>query len=106
MRSPSRFVSRSLRVALLSLAIAAMGLAGATVADLPQAHADDDLPVAVGVKLIARADVEIQKVVIARSTKLEVTATAPTTLDVALPDGHVLHKIPMNRVRYFFDVVR
>ena len=40
----------------------------------------------------------------ARDPRLaKLNQTAP---DVALPDGYVLHKIPVHRIRYFFDVVR
>ena len=93
-------------MAIASLAMGAAAFAVTSATELPRAQADDDPPVAVGVMLVARTDVEIQKVVIARSTKLEVTKTASDTIDVALPDGYVLHKIPKNRIRYFFDVVR
>ena len=105
MRSLLHASKRPLRIAVLSIALAA-GVIVPTVAEISVAQADDDAPIAAGVKLVARTDVEIQKVVIARATKIEVMAAAGSTVDVALPDGYVLHKIPVHRIRYFFDVVR
>lgn len=66
----------------------------------------EDAPLAPGATLIARTDVEIEKVVIARSSRLEITATNEKTADIALPDGHVIHKVPKARILYFFEVVR
>jgi 2-hydroxychromene-2-carboxylate isomerase len=106
MRMALRATHRPLRAGLLSAALLAGAfLAPAAVA--PQiALAEEDPPVAAGTTIVARADCEIQKVVIARSTRLEITAATPTTVDVALPDGFVLHKVAKARIRYFFDVVR
>ncbi len=70
------------------------------------AHADEEVPLSVGTTLVARSDCELQKVVIARGAKLHVTGSAAKTVDVALQDGYVLKRIPMGRIRYFFDVVR
>ena len=106
MRMALRATHRPLRAGLLSAALLA-GAVFAPAAVAPQiALAEEDPPVAAGTTIVARADCEIQKVVIARSTRLEITAATPTTVDVALPDGFVLHKVAKARIRYFFDIVR
>jgi hypothetical protein len=102
----ARALARPVRAALICAALASAALAAPSLTGAAVARADDDPPVRVGTTLIARGDCELQKVVIARSTKLEVTAAAASTVDVALPDGAVLHRVPLNRIRYFFDVVR
>ncbi len=105
-----RVVVRALRQPVRAAFFAAALLGGVILASavaVPQiALADEDPPVAVGATIVARADCELQKVVIARSTRLEITAATPTTVDVALPDGYILRKVEKARIRYFFDVVR
>ncbi len=107
---PMRVVVRALRQPVRAAFFAAALLGGVILASavaVPQiALADEDPPVAVGATIVARADCELQKVVIARSTRLEITAATPTTVDVALPDGYILRKVEKARIRYFFDVVR
>ena len=73
---------------------------------VPIAHAEEEAPLQVGTVLVARSDCELQKVVIARGAKLQITAYAATTVDVALQDGYVLKRVPKSRIRYFFDVMR
>jgi len=86
--------------------VLAGAVTGPTLGSTSVAHADDDAPVKVGTQLVARSDCELQKVVIARGARVEVTASATNSVDVALPDGYVLHKVPITRIRYFFEVVR
>lgn len=107
MRSTLRAVHRSLRVVLVAAAVLAGVAAGPALTSPQVALADDEAPVRVGTLLVARGDFELQKVVITRGAKVEVTALpASNSVDVALPDGAVLHRVPMARIRYFFDVVR
>jgi hypothetical protein len=70
------------------------------------AHAEEEAPLKVGTVIQARSECELQKVVIARGAKLQITAYGPTTVDVALQDGYVLRRVPKSRILYFFDVVR
>ena len=90
---------------IVAAAVVAGALVEPAVASRSIARAED-APLAPGATLIARVDVEIEKVVIAKASRLEVTAASEKTADVVLPDGHVLHKIPKARILYFFDVVR
>lgn len=106
MRKLVRSLPRSLRAALLAAVVIAAGVTGPALGSASVAQADDEAPVNVGTTLVARSDCELQKVVIARGAKVEVTASATNNVDVALPDGNVLHKVPLARIRYFFDVVR
>ncbi|MFO0588902.1 MAG: hypothetical protein U0441_15235 [Polyangiaceae bacterium] len=99
-----RKASSSLRWLVVAL-VSAGALVVPAAASRSIAHAED-APLAPGATLVARVDVEIEKVVIAKASRLEVTAASDKTADVALPDGHVLHKIPKARILYFFDVVR
>lgn len=80
--------------------------AGAIAGPEPAAWADDEAPVKPGATLVARGDCELQKVTIPRGARVEVTASSGEAADIALPDGHVLHRIPLSRLRYFFDVAR
>ena len=106
MRTVLRAFHRPLRAVVFAAVVLAGALAGPTLGGAPLAHADDDAPVKVGTTLVARSDCELQKVVIARGARVEVTAQASNSVDVALPDGHVLRQVPLTRIRYFFDVVR
>lgn len=99
-----RNVTRALQWTLAAM-IGAVAIVAPAATSQSLARAED-APLAPGAMLIARTDVEIEKVVIARSSRLEITATAEKTADIALPDGHVLHKVPKARILYFFDVVR
>lgn len=106
-------MQRSLRAlrpwlrAVFAAGVLAVAVAGALLVPegVPSAHAEE-APLQVGTVLVARSDCELQNVVIARGAKLQITAFAAKTVDVALPDGHVLKRVPKNRIRYFFDVVR
>ena len=98
-----RTALRALLVAVTVL-MATVTLPGA--AGVGVAHAEEEAPLQVGTTLVARSDCELQKVVIARGAKLHVTAFGAKTVDVALQDGYVLKRVPMGRIRYFFDVVR
>jgi hypothetical protein len=107
MQTIARALHRLSRAALFAAVIAAGAVSGAHFGSTPLAHADEEAPVQVGTQLVARSDFELQKVVIPRGSKVEVTALPATnSVDVALPDGAVLHRVPLARIRYFFDVVR
>lgn len=97
---------RVLRALLFTGALAVGVVSGAAPGEISAARADDDAPITQGAVLLARSDVELQKVVIARGSRVEVTAASTTDANVALPDGYVLKHVPVNRLRYFFDVVR
>ncbi len=66
----------------------------------------DEAPIRAGTLLVARGDFELQKVVITRGSKVQVTSATNKTADVVLPDGYVLRRIALNRIRYFFEVVQ
>jgi Cu/Ag efflux protein CusF len=106
MRTLLRTVRPALRIALAVVTVV-VGTAALPAAEgVPVAHAEEDAPLQVGTTLVARSDCELQKVVIARGAKLQVTAFGAKTVDVALQDGYVLKRVPVSRIRYFFDVVR
>lgn len=106
MRSVVRALRRLLSVTVTTLVL----LLGVTTGPVPggvaAAWADEEAPVKPGVTLVARGDCELQKVTITRGAKLQVTASSSRTADIALPDGHVLRRVPLSQVRYFFDVAR
>jgi hypothetical protein len=106
MTKPGRPLHRTLRALLCTGALAMGVVGGAAPGALREARADEEPPVKAGTVLLARADCELQKVLIARGSRVEVTAAAGSEVSIALPDGYVLKHVGLNRVRYFFDVVR
>ncbi len=63
----------------------------------------------VGSDLIAITDVTLDQAVVGRGSHVAVTATSVaggvTFIDVALPDGHVVHAVPIAEIRRSFRVV-
>ena len=106
MRSVARPLRRFLTVTTATLALSLGVVIGSSAGDVPAAHADEEAPVKPGTTLVARGDCELQKVTITRGAKVEVTAASSKSADIALPDGYVLRRVPMSRIRFFFDVVR
>lgn len=97
-----RLVHAALAASTLMVAVAS----GPAPFEVASAHADDEAPIAAGVTLVARGDCELRKVTITRGARVQVTASTATNADIALPDGHVLRRISMSQLRYFFDVAR
>lgn len=77
-----------------------------TLAAPSAAFADEEAPIKAGATLVARGDCELSKVTITRGSKVEVTTVAGDKANIVLPDGHVLARIPIKRLRYFFEVAR
>src|SRR5262245_51578281 len=102
----ARSLHQALRALLFTGTLALALVSGAAPGAPDAALADEDAPVKAGTTLVAGSDVELQKVVIARGSRVEVTAATTSDANIALPDGYVLKHVPMNRIRYFFDVVR
>jgi hypothetical protein len=101
-----RSLHLTLRAFLCTGALAVGVMSGAAPGALSAAHADEEPPVKPGTVLLARSDCELQKVVIARGSRVEVTAASSSDANIALPDGYVLKHVGLNRLRYFFEVVR
>jgi hypothetical protein len=63
----------------------------------------------VGTELMAIEDVTLDRAIVGRGSRVSVTATeaAGGTLlvDVALPDGHVVHAVPIGEIRRSFRIV-
>lgn len=106
MRSVARPLRRLVHATAATLVLAFGVVIAPGSADIPAAHADEEAPLEAGATLVARGDCELQKVTITRGAKVQITAISAKAADIALPDGYVLRRVPMSRIRYFFDVVR
>lgn len=106
MRSVAVLLRRLLQIVAVTFAVALGIVTSPLTGDVPAARADEEAPVKAGATLVARGDCELQKVTITRGAKVQVTATSSKSADIALPDGYVLRRVPLNQIRFFFDVAR
>lgn len=96
---------RALMVASVALA-AGLAVVAPSTGGISVAHAEEEAPLRAGSTLVARGDCELQKVTITRGAKVQLASVSAKTADILLPDGYVLKRVSLARVRYFFDVVR
>lgn len=94
---------------VLSIGFACLAaMAGAPAHSEPNDAAPGDLTV--GTELLALEDLRLARADIAKGAKLLVTKLSlregqPTTVDVALSDGHVLKKVAISMIRTYFRVL-
>jgi len=104
MRLPKVFVA-----AALVLGFGATGSAALGVDRTAEARVASRGDIAIGDTLQALHDVELDEAIIAKGSKVNVSAVKESgghvLLDVALADGHVVRSVPLVRIRTNFQRV-
>ena len=115
--APARMTGRALR-SLVAAAAAVVATATVPVEGISfvdpgvahaekKAHAEESVP-AVGARLVAVVDVELDEAVVRAGSHVSVVArkakAGRVLLDVALADGHVVRGVPLQQLRSSFRV--
>lgn len=109
--APARMTGRALRslvaAAAAVVATAVVPVEGISFLDPGLASAEESVP-AVGARLVAVVDVELDEAVVRAGSHVSVVArkakAGRVLLDVALADGHVVRGVPLQQLRSSFRV--